>query len=107
MQIFPPAGGLSRLLLKALPVTERRSAVRVARHERAVWQRRFWEHAIRDERDCARHMDYIHYNPVKHRYVERVSDWPYSTFHRYVARGVYPPDWAGVPESEMEAGERA
>lgn len=91
---------------KALPVTERRSAVRVARRERAIWQRRFWEHAIRDERDYARHMDYIHYNPVKHRYVERVADWPHSTFHRYVARGIYPPNWAGVHESELEAGER-
>lgn len=51
-------------------------------------------------------MDYIHYNPVKHGYVKRVGDWPYSTFHRYVARGIYPPAWADVPESELEAGER-
>jgi putative transposase len=59
-----------------------------------------------DDRDYSRHVDYVHYNPVKHGYVERVGDWPYSTFHRYAVRGVYPPDWAGVHESEMEAGER-
>ena len=53
-----------------------------------------------------RHMDYVHYNPVKHGYVERVGDWPYSTFQRYVAHGIYPPDWADVLESDMEAGER-
>ena len=49
-----------------------------------MWQRRFWEHLIRDEMDLARHLDYIHYNPVKHGYVANVVDWPYSTFHRYV-----------------------
>jgi putative transposase len=76
----------------AFPLTERRSAVRVARHERAIWQRRFWGHAIRDERDYERHMDYVHYNPVKHSYVERIGDWPHSTFQRYVAHGIYPPD---------------
>ena len=85
----------------ALPVTERRSAVRVAHCERAIWQRRFWEHAFRDERDYARHVDYVHYNPVKHGYVERVGDWPHSSFHRLVARGIYPPDWAGVHESDL------
>jgi putative transposase len=89
-----------------LPVTERRSAVWLARQERAVWQRRFWEHAIRDGRDYAQHMDDVHYNRVKHGYVERVGDWPHSTFQHLVARGIYPPDWAGLPVSELEAGER-
>ena len=62
--------------------------------ERGVWQRRFWEHAIRDEADYAAHVDYIHYNPVKHGYAQRVDAWPHSSFHRFVAEGVYPQDWA-------------
>ena len=66
---------------------------------RGVWQPRYWEHRIRDEQDFRRHLDYIHYNPVKHGWVERVSDWPYSTFHRYVKQGVYPVDWGGAPDS--------
>ena len=61
--------------------------------ERGIWQRRFWEHAIRGERDFAAHMDYVHFNPVKHALVEHVADWPYSSFHRCVARGQYPADW--------------
>ena len=56
---------------------------------RGVWQRRFWEHTLRDENDYARHFDYLHYNPVKHGYVERVRDWQYSTFHRWVKQGIY------------------
>jgi putative transposase len=63
--------------------------------EYALWQRRFWEHTIRDERDFARHVDYIHINPLKHCLVTRVVDWPYSSFHRYVGRGLLPRDWAG------------
>ena len=59
-----------------------------------IWQRRFWEHAIRDAADLTRHVDYIHHNPVKHGHADRIVDWPYSSFHRYVERGVYPPDWA-------------
>ena len=91
---------------KALPPTERQSSVRLARGERGIWQRRFWEHAIRDDEDYAAHVDYCHINPVKHGYVQRVADWPYSTFHRYVVRDVYPLNWAGGPESAWEAGER-
>ncbi len=83
---------------RRLPCTERRSAGRVRRGERGVWQRRFWEHAIRDDRDFGCHMDYIHFNPVKHGYVAGPTDWPYSTFHRLVQRGVYPPDWSGADE---------
>ena len=84
---------------KAIPYTERLSAVRARRGERGIWQRRYWEHLIRDEADYRAHMDYVHINPVKHGLVERVADWPYSTFHRLVADGVYPPDWAGGFES--------
>jgi putative transposase len=63
--------------------------------ELALWQRRFWEHTIRDEEDFARHVDYIHFNPVKHGHVARVCDWPYSSFHQYVRKGLLPEDWAG------------
>ncbi len=66
----------------------------LSKAERACWQRRFWEHQIRDEDDLQRQVDYIHRNPVKHGLVEHVKDWPYSTFHRYVRRGVLPMDWA-------------
>lgn len=61
--------------------------------EATIWQRRFWEHQIRDERDFQVHQDYIHYNPVKHGLVENVADWPYSTFRRYFSQGFYPPNW--------------
>ena len=70
------------------------SASRAARHERGIWQRRFWEHAIRDENDYAAHLDYIHYNPVKHGHARRAVDWPLSSLHRYVRLGAYPVDWA-------------
>jgi len=72
--------------------------VPIARHpngEQALWQRRFWEHTIRDDRDFERHVDYIHFNPVRHGLVARVRDWPYSSFHRYVRRGLLPEDWGG------------
>jgi putative transposase len=68
--------------------------------ESTIWQRRFWEHRIRDERDFERHLDYIHYNPVRHGYVERAVDWQYSTIHRYVRDGVYPADWGGGVDPE-------
>ncbi|UGV26901.1 transposase [Rhodopseudomonas boonkerdii] len=83
------------------------SRSRILRGERGIWQRRFWEHTIRDERDYERHVDYIHFNPVKHGHVTRVRDWPYSSFHRFVARGIYPKDWAGdVSEIGVSFGER-
>ena len=82
---------------KSLPLTERRSAVRMRRGERGIWQRRFWEHLVRDEADYAAHMDYVHFNPVKHGLVQRVVDWPYSTFHCLADKGTYPRDWAGSP----------
>jgi len=91
---------------KALPKTERLSPVRAAKGERGIWQRRFWEHTIRDEQDYAAHVDYVHINPVKHGLVARVRDWPHSSFHRYVAQGVYAPDWAGQGVDDLPAGER-
>ena len=69
------------------------SISRQSKREQPVWQRRFWEHAIRDENDWRRHMDYIHYNPVKHGYVRSVAEWPYSSFARCVAKGWYAADW--------------
>ena len=74
---------------------ENTSLSRQKRQERGIWQRRFWEHAIRSDDDFARHMDYIHYNPVKHGYVSRVKDWEFSTFHHCVKQGVYDADWSG------------
>jgi putative transposase len=82
----------------------------IARHrdgELALWQRRFWEHTIRDEGDFSRHVDYIHFNPVKHELVSRVLDWPHSSFHRYVRQGALPANWAGdVGEVAHGYGER-
>ena len=72
-----------------------RSARQLSKREKGLWQRRYWEHVIRDERDYERHLDYIHFNPVKHRLVSRVCDWPHSSFHQYVARGELPQDWGG------------
>ncbi len=63
----------------------------------AIWQRRFWEHQIRDELDMERHVDYIHFNPVKHGLVAAASEWPYSTFNRFVRVGIYAADWGGNP----------
>jgi REP-associated tyrosine transposase len=91
---------------KSIPGVEARSAVRVRRGERGIWQRRDWEHTIRDDRDYAAHMDYVHFNPVKHGLAPTASAWPYSTFPRCVARGLYPPDWAGAGDDLPEAGER-
>jgi putative transposase len=83
--------GFSRGLMETAP----RSASKVAKRERGLWQRRYWEHTIRDDADFERHVDYIHFNPVKHGYVKKVSDWPYSSFHRYVTRGLLATDWGG------------
>jgi len=68
---------------------------RLAKRERGIWQRRFWEHTIRDEADYQRHLDYIHYNPVKHDWSKSPADWPFSSFKRLVGRGYYPVDWRG------------
>jgi len=78
---------------KLYPMTMSESRTR--RRTAAIWQRRFWEHRIRDETDMERHVDYIHANPVKHGLVNAASDWPYSTFGRFVRAGVYSEDWGG------------
>ena len=80
---------------RGLPHSEAISASRSAKGERGIWQRRYWEHTIRDDDDFVRHLDYIHFNPVKHGHATRVHEWPYSSFHRWVRLGAYPEDWAG------------
>jgi putative transposase len=74
---------------KSLPIGEPRSPVMTSRRERGIWQRRYWEHTIRDDRDFAAHMDCTHFNPVKHGLVAHPADWPHSTFHRCVVGGLY------------------
>jgi putative transposase len=93
---------------RSLATRERISDSRAAKGERGIWQRRYWEHTIRDENDFSRHLDYIHINPVKHGLVSRVRDWPYSSFHRLVKLGIYPEDWAGdVSNDGGNFGERS
>ncbi len=71
-----------------------------AKGEYGLWARRYWEHTIRDDSDLQTHVDYIHYNPVKHGLVKRVADWPFSSFHRYVRLGWLGRDWAAAPSTE-------
>jgi putative transposase len=80
---------------RALPAPAARSQSKIAKREKGIWQRRYWEHAVRDQDDLTRHIDYVHFNPVKHGLVSRVSDWPHSSFHQYVRRGELPADWGG------------
>jgi putative transposase len=72
---------------------------------RSLWQRRFWEHTIRDDADFGRHVDYIHYNPTKHGLVSGPSDWPYSSLHRFIRQGVVAPDWGGADGAGGDLGE--
>ncbi len=95
--------GFSRQWVKDKHIRKSRQAKR----ERGIWQRRYWEHQIRDENDLARHVDYIHYNPVKHGWVTCPVDWPHSTLHGYIERGRVTPDWGGqVNDGASGNGER-
>jgi putative transposase len=95
--------GFSRRIEK----DERIGASRGTKRERGIWQRRYWEHQIRDDADLARHVDYIHYNPVKHGWVTRPTDWPHSTLHGYIEREMVAPDWGSERDDEGgEFGER-
>jgi len=76
---------------------------RIAKREQALWQHRYWEHLLRDEMDFARHVEYIHFNPVKHGYALSAMEWPYSSFRRYVETGAYPADW-GLGVMNLEGG---
>jgi putative transposase len=92
---------------RGLPPGEPVSDSRKAKGERGFWQRRYWEHTLRDERDYAAHFDYIHFNPVKHGHVKDPADWPYSSFHRMVRLGFYPESWTSVPTAiAIRGGER-
>jgi putative transposase len=83
----------SKAYLKSLGRGENQNESHQKRGEAVLWQRRFWEHTIRDMDDYQRHVEYIHYNPVKHGMVENVSDWQWSSFHRYVKMGLYEMGW--------------
>src|SRR6266446_1422133 len=109
---LPPGDGdfpgrwraIKTALAKALPARESRSPA--GRGERGIWQRRYWEHTIRDDRDFAAHLDYTHFNPVKHGLVKHPADWPHSSFRQCVAKGLYPAGWIGGNEEPFETGER-
>lgn len=78
-----------------IPKSEYISVSRKNKGERGIWQRRFWEHCICDEKDFYQHIDYIHINPLKHQLVKKVADWKYSSFHHYVKKGILSNDWVG------------
>jgi len=87
---------------KSMPYQARQRCLsRKKRHERGIWQRRYWEHKIRNDADYRAHMDYVHINPVKHGLVTQVADWPYSTFHHLVKKGFYEQDWGGGNEKDL------
>ncbi|MBC7623920.1 MAG: transposase [Aeromicrobium sp.] len=99
-------GSIKRLFSAGLPGATSRSESKIAKREKGIWQRRFWEHQIRDDLDLQRHVDYIHYNPVKHGYVTRAGGWPHSSFHRYVREGLLSADWGYAKQShEIGYGE--
>ena len=79
---------------RTLPVVEPVNPANLRRKERGIWQRRFWEHLIRDDHDYESHVDYIHYNPVKHGHAPSPQSWPFSSFKRFVERGIYPRNWS-------------
>jgi putative transposase len=91
---------------RALPRTEPLSTTRVANGERGIWQRRFWEHLIRNDNEFGHYADYCAINPVKHRHVRRAVDWPYSSFHRDLRRGIYTEDWGTAIDVTGAFGER-
>jgi putative transposase len=80
------------------------SKSREKRQESNLWQRRFWDHLIRDERDFQNHCDYIHYNPVKHGLRDRPQAWEFSSIHQFTRAGIYPPDWVKDKTIELDEG---
>jgi putative transposase len=94
---------IKTIFARSVPVTERRSDARRRQRERGIWQRRLWEHGIRDDADFAAHVDYVHFNPVRHGYVAHVAEWRYSTFKACVRRGLYPEDWLGPLQNTLSA----
>ncbi len=96
---------IKKAFSRALPPTEFRTAGQIRRRQRGVWQRKYWEHRIRDEADYWRYFDYIHVNPFKHGWVNQVRDWPHSTFHRYVKAGYYSIEWCGESTAKIAGDE--
>ena len=101
------------MLIKAgfsrqIPKQEWISSSRQSKGERGIWQRRYWEHLIRDEQDYENHVNYLHFNPVKHGYVERAVDWPYSSIHKHLSKGILRRDWGYIDDGsdEVKFGER-
>jgi putative transposase len=91
---------------RKIPFGERRNRSRILRHERGIWQRRYWEHLIRNEEDFIRHIEYIHYNPVKHGYVLKPTDWLFSSIHRDIRAGRVTPNWGNnIPHISGKYGE--
>jgi putative transposase len=88
---------------KQIQQTEAISAAREKKRERGIWQRRFWEHLIRDDLDYERHINYIHYNPVKHGYVSKPNDWPYSSIHKFIRNNVFSSQWGADNEFNTTA----
>lgn len=91
---------------RSVPRAANRRTSLVRKREAGVWQRRYWEHTIRDDQDFAAHMDYIHFNPVKHGLAAHPADWPFSSFSRCVTLGIYPVDWASEGPGLVDTGER-
>ncbi|TWO70001.1 transposase [Caenimonas sedimenti] len=96
--------GFTKRLLADGQLDSCASAMR-GRGERTLWQRRYWEHLVRDDADFGRHVDYIHFNPVKHGMVTRALEWPHSSFHRFVRNGRLPADWGIAVSAPGEFGE--
>ena len=94
----------TRLYLQTNPGVHSVSHSRIQKREQGIWQRRFWEHLIRDDEDFFKHLEYIHYNPVKHGYVRNPADWEWTSFHRYVKLGWYEKDWGSQePEAMLDS----
>jgi putative transposase len=97
---------IKALFSRSVPRVQERPASLIRKREAGIWQRRTWEHTIRDDQDYAVHMDYIHFNPVKHGLAAQALDWPFSSFVRSVRLGMYPSDWAGDCRALAGTGER-
>ena len=97
---------IKTMFSRAVARPRARRASLVAKRETGMWQRRYWEHTIRDDQEYAAHMDYVHFNPVKHRLAAHAADWPHSSFARCVKLGLYPADWGAEGPGLAAAGER-
>jgi putative transposase len=98
---------IKALFSRSVPRAEERRASLVRKREAGIWQRRYWEHTIRDDQDYADHIDYILFNPVKHGLAAHPGDWSFSSFATYVRLGLYPSDWAGEGHELANTGERS